>query len=258
MTAESVLRFPRWTCSPLNTASWFWEEYLLYFCFPFPFSKDALPRCPPLSQAELGGGQFSVLHPQGKEQTIGRAQCPHCCGHHSSALCTKPLVWCEPQRRRAHQATFNCYSTGFSQRKSCRANSIQVQLQWAKGHNGLLQKLFCWQDVFFFLPSRDPSNSSCGLKNTNVLENQRANRSTQLFTDHWQTLLPPLIARGNGENVYLYFLSHKMISLAKLMGWNTPEITWGSSVGCCCLQNHHITISKTLLRMALSSSQCRA
>lgn len=127
---------------------------------------------------------------------------PHCCGHHSSAFCTKPSVWGEPQRWRAHRATFHCYSTGFSQRKSCRANNIQVQPQWAKGHNGLLQKPFCWQDVFFPLPSRDPSNSSCGLKNKNVLENQRANISTQLFTDHWQTLQPLLRARGNGENVH--------------------------------------------------------
>lgn len=46
------------------------------FCFPFPFFKDALPRCPPQPQAELGGGQFRILHPQGKDHTIGRAQCP--------------------------------------------------------------------------------------------------------------------------------------------------------------------------------------
>lgn len=123
VTAENVLKYPRWTHSPLNTYSWFRDNSYLHLQLFFPLfqrlTSDDTLYIPQLSWVEASsvfcipkGGTTPWAEPTGVVIT---------------RLLSAPSpwwVWGEPQRWRAHQATFHCCSTSLSQRKSCRANSI--------------------------------------------------------------------------------------------------------------------------------------
>lgn len=60
--------------------------------FLSPSSKIHFLGHTPHAPASLGGGQFSILHPQGWDLAMSRT---HCGSHRLSAFCPKPLVSAE-------------------------------------------------------------------------------------------------------------------------------------------------------------------